>query len=1054
MKKVILQMMIGFCLAGFAFNANAQGAKDLFFSEYGEGSSNNKYIEVFNSTGDSVLLDNYAVLTNANGSKWTGIYKFPTGKYLKNKDVFVVANNLANATILAFADEAIAFNVNGNMTAFNGDDVRALCKIVTKGSSETDTFMTATDTFYLERIDLFGLYNLVDPGTAWNAAGITNATIDHTLVRKSYIYQGNTDWVDAAGTDADGSEWIVLAKDVWTEGGFHTFFPQYPISEAHINDANESPVIKGVNCMLKGIVYGVNLSTNGIKFTLNDGTGGVTAYKSTNVSPAYKVREGDLLAVYGKIDFYNGLAEIAIDSLKLKDSFQVLPLAQKVTVLGEATESELVKIENVWLKDISKWPAAGSSANLDITDGTNDYVMRIERYTNVDEGTAPPAKFDVVGIGTQFDNSAPYTSGYQFVPRYYKDLKPHRGLYSIGSVTTNDTLGKPDSLNVKCSVKGIVVGIDYDGNDGYSFTIHDLTDGINVYSTTDKNKYVVREGDEIIVHGTIAFYNGLTEIVVDSLELVDSNQTLPAVKKVTVLDETTESELVKIESVTLVNPAQWTGAGSGFNVDVTNGTTTFTVRIDKDCDLFSQAAPTGTLDITGLGNQYDATSKYFEGYQLFPRYKSDIYVHVVTYDKMVINEFMAKSNTTNDWMEIYNPTVNDVSMKGWYLSNDRGDSLQWMFPDTTIKSKGYLIVWDDQETGDLHASFGLKKQGEEVVLTNPNKEVVDFIAFGPQHVDTSFARIPNGTGNFKFAKPTPGAVNEMLPKLIPTYTISQINKVKTDGVADSLNVYCRLEGVIFSQSFHAANLQTWMDDGTGGINVFQYSSAGLKYKARSGDKIRVIGKVAQYRGLIEIMPDSIVLLDSNKTLPIPKVVTKIDDAVENQLIKIMNLSIIDTTQNAATGMTFRATNGVDTFDVRIDDFSEIFDTNFIDTSFNLIGIAGQYAPSSSAPFVGGFQISPRYFSDVELHVTGIEEENNFSINIYPNPNNGTFVVENNYNCNVELVVLNLLGEIIYKTIGKSGSIQIGLEQADAGIYLIKITALDGTKTSISRFIIR
>ena len=42
----------------------------LFFSEYAEGSSYNKYLEIYNGTGASVTLTNYQIAQSTNGSGW------------------------------------------------------------------------------------------------------------------------------------------------------------------------------------------------------------------------------------------------------------------------------------------------------------------------------------------------------------------------------------------------------------------------------------------------------------------------------------------------------------------------------------------------------------------------------------------------------------------------------------------------------------------------------------------------------------------------------------------------------------------------------------------------------------------------------------------------------------------------------------------------------------------------------------------------------------------------------------------------------------------------
>ena len=60
-----------------------------------------------------------------------------------------------------------------------------------------------------------------DPGSGWDVAGVAAATKDHTLVRKSSVVSGNTDWIASAGTSTEDSEWIVKEKDDWTDLGKH-----------------------------------------------------------------------------------------------------------------------------------------------------------------------------------------------------------------------------------------------------------------------------------------------------------------------------------------------------------------------------------------------------------------------------------------------------------------------------------------------------------------------------------------------------------------------------------------------------------------------------------------------------------------------------------------------------------------------------------------------------------------------------------------------------------------------------------------------------------------
>lgn len=201
---------------------------------------------------------------------------------------------------------------------------------------------------------------------------------------------------------------------------------------------------------------------------------------------------------------------------------------------------------------------------------------------------------------------------------------PNYPIYPIGLVTTVNSLGVTDSLNVRCQLQGTVYGINQRST-GLQFTIIDEeNDGVAVFSATNTFGYEVEEGNEIIIQGRMTQFNGLTQILPDTVILVSQFRPLVPATIVTQLDESTESQLVKLEGVSLVNPDQWTNSGTGFNVDVTNGTATYQVRIVAASNVFGQPAPTGTFNLTGIGGQFDNTSPFTEGYQIFPRYQQDI----------------------------------------------------------------------------------------------------------------------------------------------------------------------------------------------------------------------------------------------------------------------------------------------------------------------------------------------------------------------------------------------------------------------------------------------
>jgi predicted extracellular nuclease len=176
----------------------------LIFSEYIEGSSNNKALELYNASSLTVFLDNYRIAQSVNGNGWQYWHNFPTGATLAPGDVWVLCADEAAQTILNVADEALAYP---SVAHFTGNDARGI-EMTTDGG--------ATWTL----IDLIGIPT-DDPGTGWDVAGVTAATQNHTLVRKNAVESGNTDWTAAAGTNEGDSEWIVYPIDTFEYIGSH-----------------------------------------------------------------------------------------------------------------------------------------------------------------------------------------------------------------------------------------------------------------------------------------------------------------------------------------------------------------------------------------------------------------------------------------------------------------------------------------------------------------------------------------------------------------------------------------------------------------------------------------------------------------------------------------------------------------------------------------------------------------------------------------------------------------------------------------------------------------
>ncbi|WP_435275529.1 endonuclease [Psychrobium sp. nBUS_13] len=166
----------------------------LVFSEYIEGGSFNKAIEIANTAATELDLAGYSIAMYSNGAT-DAKYTLDLSGALASQGTLVIYNKgAANAF-------KIADGIESNVTAFNGDDAILL---LLNGAV----------------VDSFGQYGS-DPGTSWSNGDFNSK--DKTLRRKNSVVVGDKivgDEYPGAGV----SEWIVLPKD--TSDGLGCFGDQ------------------------------------------------------------------------------------------------------------------------------------------------------------------------------------------------------------------------------------------------------------------------------------------------------------------------------------------------------------------------------------------------------------------------------------------------------------------------------------------------------------------------------------------------------------------------------------------------------------------------------------------------------------------------------------------------------------------------------------------------------------------------------------------------------------------------------------------------------------
>ena len=241
----------------------SKGFSQILFSEYSEGSSYNKYLEIFNYSNETVLLSQF-VLTSCTNGCLNGnnffINEFPDGASIEPGEVYVVASTQADQLILSEADFTFQYCCG------NGDDVYALMM-----SGLTGDFFDAENA-----LDIIGDDTTWQEGVGWDIAGVSEATKNHTIVRKSTVSEHNAgNWSLSAGTNIDDSEWIVLETDDWSNLGFHNFddtlIDIYGCTDFLANNYNPSATIDDGSCDYGTVFYNgcytCNLAANFFDFS-------------------------------------------------------------------------------------------------------------------------------------------------------------------------------------------------------------------------------------------------------------------------------------------------------------------------------------------------------------------------------------------------------------------------------------------------------------------------------------------------------------------------------------------------------------------------------------------------------------------------------------------------------------------------------------------------------------------------------------------------------------------------------------------------------------------
>lgn len=291
--------------------AEAPTAETLFFSEYVEGSSSNKAIEIYNGTGQSVDLSEYVIELYSNG-KTSVENELSLQGTLEHNDVFVIANPNANAALLGQAD------LKDAVANFNGNDALVL----KKNGEIIDVFHTVGNSDYIAE--------------------------DVTLVRIPSITKGSQTF--------NLAEWNQLPKDSFDNIGKHTFDPapeELPADDVKkIQDIRQT---SGETVTIEGIVTAIFIAGGKANVYIQDDSAGIIV-RAENLEN--KVQIGDKIKATGTTYQYYEMAQLNanFDNVEVIEHIgQPSPQVITSSQLTEEVEGELVQLKNITIESVNQY---------------------------------------------------------------------------------------------------------------------------------------------------------------------------------------------------------------------------------------------------------------------------------------------------------------------------------------------------------------------------------------------------------------------------------------------------------------------------------------------------------------------------------------------------------------------------------------------------------------------------------------------------------------------------------------------------------------------------
>lgn len=287
--------------------------------------------------------------------------------------------------------------------------------------------------------------------------------------------------------------------------------------------------------------------------------------------------------------------------------------------------------------------------------------------------------------------------------------------------------------------------------------------------------------------------------------------------------------------------------------------------------------------------------------------------------------------------------------------------------------------------------------------------------------------------------------------------IASINAVDANGVALNIGQTVSLQGVVQCLDFRGGNgYEFWIIEPATGDGMFVFSTTNVSNytSPTEGDELIITGNLAQFRGLLEIIPTEITVVSMGNAPAVATETMALTEALENKYVALSFSRFVGTNPIVRAGGGFNVSaiqNNGDTIVIRVEDEIAV-DSSFLAGFVNIASVESYtvtglvYQRDFDSPFNAFYQLYPCGSGSFQFVVSTREPAWAADLKLYPNPASQWLRVEGGAAAE-QYRLYDLQGRLLQSGWLQGEQLRLDVSQLSSGLYQVQFI---GAGASVTR----